>query len=69
MMSAVPSHVVASCAAASDAGSIPVALEHCSSYDRAAVQAAVSRALEAAAWPSVRGRRVLVKPNLLRAAP
>lgn len=69
MMSAVPPHAVAPCVAASDAGSIPVALARCASYERAAVQAAVIRVLEAAAWPSVRGLRVLVKPNLLRAAP
>lgn len=69
MMSAVSSHASAFCSATPDAACIPVAFVRCVSYERAAVQAAVNRVLEAAAWPSVRGCRVLVKPNLLRAAP
>lgn len=48
---------------------IPVALSPCVSYERPMVEAAVLGVLEAAAWPSVRGCHVLVKPNLLRAVP
>ncbi len=47
---------------------IPVVLLRCRDYDPGRVQRAVAEALDASGWTPPRGR-VLVKPNLLRAAP
>lgn len=47
----------------------PVALLSCRSYEEAALAARVGEALDACGWSPARGDRVLLKPNLIRAAP
>lgn len=51
-----------------DAPPFPVALLDCPDHDPGRVHAAVAQALDASGWQPPRGK-VLVKPNLLRAAP
>lgn len=56
------------CPAADAPAPIPVALLHCPEYRPHRVRRTVAEALDASGWSPPRGR-VLVKPNLLRAAP
>jgi uncharacterized protein (DUF362 family)/Pyruvate/2-oxoacid:ferredoxin oxidoreductase delta subunit len=46
----------------------PVAIVRCPSYESAALDRAVAEATELAGLPDVRGKRVLLKPNILSAA-
>lgn len=48
---------------------LPVAMTRCAAYARQAVERATGEVLDACGWQPAAGSRVLVKPNLLKAAP